>query len=216
MISGPAKWLLGNPRPTSISISPPAVRVWAPVTALSFARLPDVTVVVRLTPGTVRLKLAIKCVIGTRLCAINRRNARLTARRCPCRCRGRRSVSLGGRSRFFLRKRFFAGIKFGLLLSKTLLLSGLAFRGQPLLDLSLNLCVSLRFTLRFTACNQDCESKDNEEEARKFHCLIRPGRSLLIRSKAATGRHNTGSGRTALPISLLPLSGYDRRSTRGR
>ncbi|MEN3370133.1 MAG: hypothetical protein V7609_2276 [Verrucomicrobiota bacterium] len=186
VISRPAKGLVRNPGPTGIGISPMAIRVRSPARFFGLARLPDVTVVRRFSPGTVRLELLVKRAVGcSRFVPGFGSRFRLLARDSLRRSHG--WCNRCGR-RFFIRQRFLPRFQISLLLREALLLVGLAFRRETFLHLAFDFRFFLLLGLLLLAGNKKCERSDKRENTKFLHGEIRHGWLWVIRSKTDHGR----------------------------
>ena len=147
MISCPAKWFLGNPGPTGISVNPMAVRVRTPIAFASLAGLPNVTIVTRFDPRAMGLEPGVKQVVGRFVLTVRFDGNRLTRR-------GGCHLVDPNVSRRIIGKRFFPRIQLRFPLLELLLLLHLTFRGEAILNLAVDLRLPLLFGLLFLARRQ--------------------------------------------------------------
>ena len=182
VIRGPAVWFVRHPGPACVGINPATIRVGSPTAgSLGFARLPDVTVVRRFPPRAVRFQLPVKRAVRIARASFGSLHRFTSFRSVPRRPRGRfshrcfRHGRCCRRSRsFFFSHRFFARLEIGLLLGKTFCFVGLPLSREPLLHLTLDFGLLFGLRLRFLAGNKKCERCDDWENAKLFHCGIRP------------------------------------------
>ncbi len=88
-------------------------------------------------------------------------------------CLGR-NIRYGGSS-FFVRQRLFTGCQVGLLLLETLFLIGLPLDREALLHLAFDLSPLLFLGLLLLAGNKKRERRHQRQDAKLFHCEVRPG-----------------------------------------
>ena len=185
VIRSPAEWLVRHPSPARVGINPATICVGSPTpSSLGFAWLPDITVVRRFPPRAVRFQLPVKCAVRIARASfgsIHRFTSFRSVPRRPHRCFSHRCFRHGGRfgwccrrRSFFFSDRFFTRLEIGLLLDKTFCFVGLPLSRKPLLHLTLDFGLLLGLRLRFLAGNKKCERCDDRENAKLFHCGIRP------------------------------------------
>ncbi len=98
-------------------------------------------------------------------------------------CFLRRDIrSLDGSS-LFLRHRLFTGLQIGLLLRETLFFVCLSLDRKTLLHLAFYFSPLLFFGLLLLAGSKKRERRDQRQNAKLFHCEVRPGWSFVIRRK---------------------------------
>jgi hypothetical protein len=181
VVSRPPERLLGNPGPTGVAINPAAFGVRPPIALFRFARLPDVTVIGRVAPLAVGIELFVKHSVSSRGSLFRTRFGSFGNDWLPrggdrlfgwCRCR---------RCRFSIGEGFFARLKSGLVLREPLLLRLHTFRGEAVLHLPLDLGFSFFVGLLFLAGNKKRQGRDQRENGKLSHGVIRHCWSLLIR-----------------------------------
>lgn len=192
MICRPSKRLFGHPCPTGVRIDPSTVGIRPPGAFLGFARLPDVTVIGGLAPGAVRFQLSIESAVGSRRTRLGRiasfSNSLRRFDRCLNRCLVwclRRGIRCGGG--LFVRQGLFTGLQICLLLGETLFLVRLMLGRETLLHLPFYFCLFLFLGLLLLAGNKKRESRDERQNAKLFHCEVRPGWFFVIRTKLRRG-----------------------------
>jgi hypothetical protein len=94
----------------------------------------------------------------------------------------RRDIRREGSS-LFLRQRLFTGLQIGLLLRETLFFVCLSLDRETLLHLAFNVSPLLFFGLLLLAGNKKRERRDQRQNAKLFHCEVRPEWSFVIRRK---------------------------------
>lgn len=194
MISRPSKWLFGDPGPTGVRVDPSTVGIGPPVALLSLARLPDVSVIRGFAPVAVRFQFPIKSAVGSRRArfgsiASSSNSLRRLGRRFDHRF-GRclsRDISRGGGGSLFIRQRLFAGRQLCLLLRETLFLVRLSLDRETLLHLAFYFRLFFFLGLLLLAGNKKRESRDERQNAKLFHCEVRPGWFFVIRRKLRRG-----------------------------
>ena len=185
MIRGPAEWLVRHPGPACVGINPATICVGSPTaSSLGFAWLPDITVVRRFPPRAVRFQLPVKCAVRIARASFGSIHRFTSFRSVPRRLRHRfshrcfrHSGRLGWccrRRSFFFSDCFFTRLDIGLLLGKTFCFVGLPLSRESLLHLALDFGLLFGLRLRFLAGNKKCERCDDWENAKLFHCGIRP------------------------------------------
>ncbi len=202
MIGGPTEWLLRHPGPAGIGIDPAAICVGPPTArCLGLARLPDIAVVRCFPPGSIRFQFLVKHAVRTSRALFGRLRGLAFFRsvlrgllhrlgHCGRFCHsGRLGWRRRGRRGFFFSQRFFTRVQVGLLLGKAFCLVCLPLSREPLLHLALDFSLLFVLRLRFLAGDKKCERCDDRENAKLFHCGIRPGRLLVIRMKLRRGQH---------------------------
>jgi hypothetical protein len=143
--------------------------------------LPDVTVIGRVAPLAVGIELFVKHSVSSRGSLFRTWFGSFGNDRLPrggdrlfggCRCR---------RCRFPIGERFFARLEIGLVLREPLLLRLQSFRSEAVLHLPLNLGFSFFVGLLFLAGNKKRQGRNQWENGKLLHGVIRHRWSLLIR-----------------------------------
>src|SRR6266513_439739 len=186
VIGRPPKRFVRDPRPTGIAVNPVAFRVRPPIArALRFARLENVTVVLRFSPFTVGIELLVKHSVGRSRTRFGTAFSIASFGDNFFRWRSGWFFDDGRRARrrgdFSISEGFLARCEFCLLFCDGILVRGQAFRREPVLYLAFDFGFSFLFGRLLLTGNKNRQGRDQRENGKLLHVVVRPSAAWVIR-----------------------------------